>query len=96
MEFLSKDFSFSFYAWSFVFNRYFLLKNNFFFTEGLIFEDLQLIPRVLRKAKCVKELPFIAYNYRQRKDSLVNSVNEKCLIAFLYFEKLSKLYTIYK
>lgn len=34
MEFLSKDFSFSFYAWSFVFNRYFLLKNNRFFVIG--------------------------------------------------------------
>lgn len=87
MEFLSKDFSFSFYAWSFVFNRYFLGKNNFFFTEGLIFEDLQLIPRVLRKAKCVKELPFIAYNYRQRKDSLVNSVNEKMLDSVFYILK---------
>lgn len=83
MDFLQKELSFSFYAWAFVFKRHFLERYNFHFAEGLIFEDLQLIPRILRKAECVKALPFMAYNYRQRKGSIVNTVNEKCLIAFV-------------
>lgn len=78
MDFLQKELSFSFYAWAFVFKRHFLERYNFHFAEGLIFEDLQLIPRILRKAD-VKALPFMAYNYRQRKGSIVNTVNEKML-----------------
>ena len=34
-SFYLKIFLFSFYAWSFVFNRYFLLKNNFFLQKDL-------------------------------------------------------------
>lgn len=79
MDFLQKELGFSFYAWSFVFKRCFLQKYSFLFTEGLIFEDLELIPRILRKAKCVKGLPPMAYNYRQRKGSIVNTVNERML-----------------
>lgn len=79
MEFLQNELDFSFYAWSFVFKRCFFIENGFLFEEGLIFEDLQLIPRLLRTVKRVKGLPFIAYNYRQRKGSIVNTVNEKML-----------------
>lgn len=94
MDFLRKELGFSFYAWSFVFNRFFLHKNGFLFAEGLVFEDLQLIPRVLRKANSVKGLPFVAYNYRQRKGSIVNTVNEKMLDSICDILKSYQTYII--
>lgn len=83
MSLLINNIGFSFYAWSFIFKRDFLIKENFSFKEGLIFEDLQLIPLILRKANRVESLAHIVYNYRQRAGSLVNTINEKMLDSIL-------------
>lgn len=60
-------------AWSYCYNARFYKKNKFKFMEGCIAEDYGLIPLVIAKAKKVKSLNYIGYNYVQRKNSLMTN-----------------------
>jgi len=59
-------------AWSKVYNKKFYLKNNFKFTKGLIYEDLEIIPYILCKAKTISYVCIPLYNYVFRDNSIMN------------------------
>lgn len=65
-------------VWDDLYNRDFLLKNNLFFEEGLIYEDEDFTVRALISAKRVKFIENYTYLYRIRENSIMNSIyNEK-------------------
>ncbi len=70
-------------AWSYCYNAKYYKKNNFKFMEGCIAEDYGLIPLVIAKAKKVKSIEFIGYNYVQRKNSLMTNTD--------YSKKIKKM-----
>lgn len=70
-------------AWSYCYNSSYYKKNKFKFMENCIAEDYGLIPLVIAKAKKVKSLNYIGYNYVQRENSLMTNPN--------YSKKLKKM-----
>ena len=62
-------------AWSYCYNANFYKKNKFKFMEGCIAEDYGLIPLIIAKAKKVKSLSYIGYNYIQRDNSLMSDTD---------------------
>ncbi|MEY8705778.1 glycosyltransferase [Bacteroides faecichinchillae] len=77
ISFLNNHFGYACYSPAFWFRRQFLLDNSFFFREGVIFEDAELIPRILLKSQRVKFIPLICYNYFIRSGSSIQRVSEK-------------------
>ena len=73
-----------FYAWAFVFKRSFLEEHDFLFKEGVYYEDLEAIPFFIEKAQKIKYEPLIAYNYLQRKGSILHSINPKLINSLLF------------
>lgn len=59
-----------------IFNRKFFVNNSFKFYEGILFEDLELIPYVLCISKNIYFLEEQLYNYVQRNGSIMNSLSE--------------------
>lgn len=55
--------------------RKYLEEENFSFKEGTLHEDFRLIPVLIMKAKKVKSISYIGYNYLQRNNSTMNSNN---------------------
>lgn len=65
-------------CWGKLFKREFLIKNNLFFVEGLIFEDLEYIPRCLVKVERMMFEPVFLYIYRLNvSNSTMKSGNKK-------------------
>ena len=64
-------------AQSFIFNRYFLQKNNLVFFPGIYHEDGEFGMRTLYLAKSIKLLNNICYNYRLREGSIMSSFKLK-------------------
>lgn len=62
-------------ACCYCYRRKFFVSNKFLFKEGTYHEDFGLIPLVIMKAKSVKSIEYIGYNYRQREDSIMTSQN---------------------
>ena len=62
-------------AWSYCIKRSYWEKENYQFAKGMIHEDFGLMPLVIMKAKRVMSLETIGYNYRQRKNSIMSTVN---------------------
>lgn len=60
-------------AWAYVYKMAFWQKNNFKYMDNCIAEDYGLTPLVIIKAKSVKSIPYIGYNYVQRTNSLMNN-----------------------
>lgn len=82
-----------FYAWSFIFKRNCLLQNEFKFTPGIIYEDIDSIPILMLKFKRVASVNETMYYYRQRHNSIVHSVNYKMIDdLFNICLKYKKLY----
>lgn len=50
----------------------------------MIYEDLQLIPKILLKVKRISYLHYYCYNYRQRNASIVHNVTHR-MIDSLFF-----------
>lgn len=73
-----------FYAWAFLFKRSFLIENGLLFKEGIYYEDLEAIPFFIEKAQKIKYEPLIAYNYLQRKGSILHSINSKLIESLLF------------
>ena len=70
-------------SWLYAYNLTYWKKNKFQFMNGCIAEDYGLTPLVIAKAKKVKGISFIGYNYVQRDNSLMNNDN--------YDNKLKKM-----
>lgn len=62
-------------AWCYAIQRRYYEKEKFEFAKGMIHEDFGLIPLVIMKARNVKSIPYIGYNYRQRQNSIMSAKN---------------------
>ena len=60
-------------AWLYCYNRKFYQNNNFTFMDDCIAEDYGLIPLIIARAKSIKSIDFIGYNYVKRENSLMNN-----------------------
>ncbi len=60
-------------SWLYAYRREYLNTNNFMFQDGCIAEDYGLTPLIIARAKKVKSIDYIGYNYVQRKNSIMNS-----------------------
>lgn len=67
-------------AWSFIYNKTFLLNNSLRFTKGMYYEDVDFAFRSLPSVKKIKLFPYICYNYLQRPGSIIRNTNEKIII----------------
>lgn len=60
-------------VWQRCYRREFLTGNNLFFREGILHEDNEFSPRAFLKAKLVKVIPDVLYNYRIRPNSIMTT-----------------------
>lgn len=60
-------------AWAYCYKSSFYKNNNFRFMKDCIAEDYGLIPLIIAKAKKMKVIKYIGYNYLQRSNSLMNN-----------------------
>lgn len=60
-------------VWQRCYRREFLLENNLRFREGILHEDNEFTPRVCLKAKTVKVIHDVLYNYRVRPGSIMST-----------------------
>lgn len=59
-------------AWLYAYRRVFFLENHFQYAEGCVAEDFGLTPLIIAKAKLVKSISDICYDYRQRSGSITH------------------------
>ena len=55
--------------------RSYYISEKYEFARNMIHEDFGLIPLVIMKAKRVKSIEYIGYNYRQRQNSIMSTKN---------------------
>lgn len=60
-------------VWQRCYRREFLLENNLRFREGILHEDNEFTPRACLKAKSVRVIPNVLYNYRVRPGSIMTT-----------------------
>ena len=60
-------------VWQRCYRREFLMNNNLWFREGILHEDNEFTPRVCLKAKSIKVIPDVLYNYRVRPNSIMTT-----------------------
>ena len=60
-------------VWQRCYRREFLLENNLRFREGILHEDNEFTPRACLKAKSIKVIPEVLYNYRVRPNSIMTT-----------------------
>lgn len=60
-------------VWQRCYRRAFLLEHDLSFREGILHEDNEFTPRVCLKAKSVKVVPDVLYNYRVRPGSIMTT-----------------------
>lgn len=75
-DYLLKGYTF-FTAWSAIYKRDFLLKNNLFFMEGIFHEDQEFTPRAYYLAKRVNYTSRLGYIYYQRKNTISTSSKKR-------------------
>ncbi|MGX8698140.1 MAG: glycosyltransferase, partial [Prevotella sp.] len=71
-------------VWQRCYRREFLVENNLRFREGILHEDNEFTPRACLKAKAVKVIPDVLYNYRVRPGSIMTTRglrSKECLIT---------------
>ena len=61
-------------VWQRCYRRQFLLDNDLRFREGILHEDNEFTPRVCLKAKSIKVIPDVLYNYRVRPNSIMTTI----------------------
>lgn len=59
-----------------LYRRDFIIDNNLFFTERILYEDVDFTPRVYCLAKRVKYIDLVTYSYRQREGSTTHIQNK--------------------
>ena len=60
-------------VWQRCYRKQFLLDNSLWFREGILHEDNEFTPRACLKAKSIKVIPDVLYNYRVRPNSIMTS-----------------------
>lgn len=60
-------------VWQRCYRREFLLENDLYFREGILHEDNEFTPRAFLKAKSIKVIPNVLYNYRVRPGSIMTT-----------------------
>lgn len=70
-------------VWNKLYRRDFLEKNNLWFYEGIIYEDMEFTPRVYYLAPRVKYIDEVIVKYRQREGSIMSGVNTKKMDNYL-------------
>lgn len=60
-------------VWQRCYRRQFLSDNNLCFREGILHEDNEFTPRACLKAKSIKVIPNVLYNYRVRPNSIMTT-----------------------
>lgn len=60
-------------VWQRCYRREFLMTNHLRFYEGILHEDNEFTPRACLKAKAVKVIPDVLYNYRVRPGSIMTT-----------------------
>lgn len=85
LDYLNQRMGIQCYAWSFIVKRTLCEQERF--TEGILFEDTDWMPRMLVKAQCVAGTETMAYNYLWRESGITLSKG----IAKLYKELDDKI-----
>lgn len=62
-------------VWNKLYKRKFLIENNLYFVEGIIYEDMEFTPKVYYLADKVKYIDEVIIMYRQREGSIMNNNN---------------------
>lgn len=75
-DYLLKGYTF-FTAWSAIYRREFLLKNDLFFMEGILHEDQEFTPRAYYLAEKVNYTSELGYIYYQRENTITTSGKKK-------------------
>jgi hypothetical protein len=68
------------YVWTYIFRSSLLKDNEFFFYEGVYFDDTPWLPRVFSVAKRVDSIDMKRHFYLIRNNSLVQSNSDKSLL----------------
>ena len=68
------------FVWRTLYRREFLLQKNLRFIPGIYFEDIPFTVDCYLCAKKCDKVPLLFYIYRQRKDSIVTTINMKKLL----------------
>lgn len=58
----------------------FFKQNKFKFKPGIYHEDFALIPIIISKAKTIKSISYIGYNYIQREESIMNNYDHEKMV----------------
>lgn len=81
-------------VWQRCYRRELLVENNLFFLEGILHEDNEFTPRAFLKAKSIKVIPDVLYNYRVRPNSIMTSRGIKSKESLITIgNKLSELFS---
>lgn len=76
--------NFSYMSWLWILKKDFIVKNNLFFVENIIHEDLEYFVRLIVKIKKIKVLDKNIYFYRRRKGSITTTIQtEKKINSYL-------------
>jgi len=84
-------------AWLNLYRRQFLIENNLFYVEGILHEDMEMLPRVFLAAKSVRCLHYDFYQYVVRAGSIMtNKVTDKQIenmreIYSAWYKRFSKI-----
>ncbi|WP_434565300.1 glycosyltransferase [Thermoanaerobacterium thermosaccharolyticum] len=62
-------------VWNKLYRRDFIIKNNLFFIEGILYEDMEFTPKAYYLAERVKYIDKVIYMYRQREGSIMSNKN---------------------
>lgn len=99
-EFLGTRLGFACYVWQFIFKRSLFLEHDIKFREK-VFDDADVLPRVLLHVKRVTSVSTVVYNYVQRAGSLVNvmtpaSAKRKIEGYFFIVDRYNEYYQLYE
>ena len=73
-QLLTKSPLFDWYPWQFLIRREFMINNNLIFEEGLLYEDIELVPQIIAKANSVILMNVPVINYRINRNGATTQV----------------------
>lgn len=84
-------------VWNKLYRRDFLIDNNLFFLEGIVYEDIEFTPKAYYLAKKVFFVDKCIYAYRQREGSIMHSKKQiRVKDYFIILKSLSEFNKRYK